>query len=42
MIFGAYAGERYIKADSSCENDPVLKQIFDEYQGKSDYLTYIT
>ena len=33
MIFGAYAAERFKTSDSSCENDAVLKQLFDEYQG---------
>lgn len=33
MIFGAYAAERFKISDSSCENDAVLKQLFDEYQG---------
>ena len=33
MIFGAYAAERFISEDSSCENDAVLKQLFNEYKG---------
>ena len=33
MIFGAYAAERFKTSDSSCENDAVLMQLFDEYQG---------
>ena len=33
MIFGAYAAERFKTSDSSCENDAVLRQLFDEYQG---------
>ena len=33
MIFGAYAAERFKTSDSSCENDAVLKQLFDVYQG---------
>ena len=33
MIFGAYAAERFKTSDSSCGNDAVIKQLFDEYQG---------
>ena len=35
MIFGAYAAERFMTTDSSCDNDAVLKQLFNEYKGNS-------
>ena len=37
LVFGAYAAERskpFKTSDSSCENDAVLRQLFNEYQGK--------
>ena len=40
LVFGAYAAERYKPfktSDSSCENDAVLRQLFNEYQGKNLY-----
>ena len=44
MIFGAYAAERFKPfktSDSSCDNDNVLKQLFNEYQGKFRYETVL-
>ena len=46
LIFGAYAAERikpFKTSDSSCENDAVLQQLFDEYQGtfKSQHKTFL-
>lgn len=37
LVFGAYAAERYKPYktdDTSCQNDAVLKQLLNEYQGK--------
>ena len=41
MIFGAYAGERFISTDATCDNDGPLQQMFREYGGKSKLLNFL-
>ena len=41
MIFGAYAGERFISTDATCDNDGPLQQIFREYGGKLEQLDFL-